>query len=273
MDPVLTGAQVEQFDRDGYLLIENVLTPEETERYRRAVLGLLPGDLTLPAHWEVYDGRIKPMRTREDQSWDTPELIPLIGNETLYAAVAQLLGTPRLRAFDASIGITIRNDGLRDRVMSQDLHIDVSVPPDADFLFTPEEVQLGGCYYLTDVQPRGGGIHVVPGGHRIVEEEVRAARAAGRDGRALHQGWGRITHLETIEVTGPAGSFALLHHLMPHGASHNRRPTTRIAQFMRYVRIPHPHGFDRPFPPERYGAAQRAAMTPLTRRLLGLDPW
>ncbi|MGP3970069.1 hypothetical protein [Streptomyces sp. 6N223] len=73
-------------------------------------------------------------------------------------------------------------------------------------------------------------------------------------------------------MTGPAGSFALLHHLMPHGASHHRRPATRIAQFMRHVRVPHPHGADRPQPPERYDAAQLAAMTPLTRRLLGVDP-
>ncbi|MDT0321500.1 hypothetical protein [Streptomyces millisiae] len=80
-------------------------------------------------------------------------------------------------------------------------HVDASVPPGMDFLFTPEE--------------------------------VRAARAAGADGRALHHGWKRITHLETVEVTGPAGSFALLHHPMSHAASRNRRPTTRVAQFMR----------------------------------------
>ncbi|MFD5316966.1 phytanoyl-CoA dioxygenase family protein [Streptomyces sp. NPDC127098] len=270
---VLTDEQVARFHRDGFLLLENVLTPDEVARYRAAVLDLVPADLSLPESWQVFNSRIKPLRSGGDQTWDTPELLPLMGNERLYRTVAQLLGTHRLRAFDGSIGITLRNDALGDEVLSQGLHVDASVPPGVDFLFTPEEVQLGGCYYLTDVAPGGGGIHVVPGGHRIVEEEVRAARAAGADGRALHQGWKRITHLETVEVTGPAGSFALLHHLMPHAASHNRRPTTRVAQFMRYVRVPHPHGEDRPLPRERYDAARLAAMSPLTRRLLGLDPW
>jgi hypothetical protein len=273
-ETVLTKEQVARFHQDGYLLVEGVLTPEETGRYRRAALDLLPADLSLPAHWHAYHGRIKPMRSRDDDCLDTPELIPLMGNERLYRVMVQLFGTHRLRAFDGSIGITLRNDGLKGEVRSQDLHIDASVPPDADFLFTPEEVQLGGCYYLTDVAPGGGGIHVVPRGHRILEEEVRAARAAGEYGHALRDLWKRrIRQLESVEVTGPAGSFALLHHLMPHGASHNRLPTTRVAQFMRYVRIPHPHGEDRPMPRERYDEAQCAAMTPLTRRLLGLDPW
>jgi hypothetical protein len=270
---VLTDEQVDRFWRDGYLLVEGVLTAEEVERYRGAALGLLPDDLSLPAHWYVHDGRIKPMRSPDDDMFDTPELLPLMGNERLYAVMTRLFGTHRLRAFDGSIGITLRNDGLADRVLSQDLHVDASVPADVDFLFTPEEVQLGGCYYLTDVEPNGGGIHVVPGGHRILEEEVGAARAAGENGRALHQAWKRVTHLDSVEVTGRAGSFAPLHHLLPHGASHNRRPTTRVAQFMRYVREGHPHGADRPQPRGRYDAAQLAAMTPLTRRLLGLDPW
>ncbi|MDT0442222.1 phytanoyl-CoA dioxygenase family protein [Streptomyces johnsoniae] len=273
LQPVLTDEQVARFHRDGYLLVENVLTPEETDRYRRAVLGLLPGDLTLPAHWSVHNGRIKPLHPDGNDRFDIPELIPLMGNETLYRVMAQLFGTPRLRVFDGSVGITVRNDGLADQVLSQHLHLDASVPADTDFLFTPQEVQLGGCFYLTDVEPRGGGIHVVPRGHTIVREEVEAARAAGGDGRALHDGWRRITHLDSVEVTGPAGSFALLHHLMPHGASHNRRPTSRVAQFTRYVQIPHPHGADAPPPPGHWDAAGLAAMTPLTRRLFGLDPW
>ena len=69
-----------------------------------------------------------------------------------------------------------------------------------------------------------------------------------------------------------AGDFALLHHLMPHGASHNRRPTTRVAQFLRFVRDDQPHGYGSQ-PPRPYNAAQLGAITPLGRRLLGLDSW
>jgi hypothetical protein len=61
-----------------------------------------------------------------------------MGNERLYGVMTQLHGTHRLRAFDASIGFTLRNDDLReDQVRSQNLHLDASVPPDTDFPSSP----------------------------------------------------------------------------------------------------------------------------------------
>ncbi len=267
---VLDDKEVDQFWEQGYLLVRGVLSRDEAEHYRRVITDLIPRDLSIPPHWHVADGRIKPMRTAEDQTYDTPELLPLFGNERLYAVAAQLLESPRLRVFDGSLGVTLRNDASRDRALSQTLHLDASVPATEDnFLFSLEEVQLGGCFYFTDVLPDGGGIHVVPGGPRLVEQEARAHA----EGRHLHMDWKKITHMDSVEVTGEAGDFALVHHLMPHGASHNRRPQARVAQFQRYVRTDHPHGAGEPDDPARYNDLQRAAMSPLTRRLLGLDSW
>ncbi len=267
---VLDDKEVDQFWEQGYLVVRGVLSRDEAEHYRRVITDLIPRDLSMPPHWHVADGRIKPMRTAQDQTYDTPELLPLFGNERLYAAATQLLESPRLRVFDGSLGVTLRNDASRDTARSQTLHLDASVPTSLDnFLFSLEEVQLGGCFYFTDVLPDGGGIHVVPGGHRLVEQEARA----DAKGRHLHSDWKKITHMDSVEVTGEAGDFALVHHLMPHGASHNRRSRARVAQFQRYVRTDHPHGEGERYDPARYNDLQRAAMSPLTRQLLGLDPW
>lgn len=266
---VLSSEEVDTFWREGYLLLRGILSPAEAAHYRQVVLDILPRDLTVPPEWHAWMGRIKPYRADGDQTWDIPELLPLFANEKLYRAMAQLLESPRLRVSDGSLGITMRNDAHADQPRSQGLHIDASVPADVDnFLFTLEEVQLGGCFYFTDVEPGGGGIHVVPGGHRIVEQEARAHP----QGRHLHHNWKQIEHLESVEVTGSAGDFALLHHLMPHGASHNRRPTARVAQFLRFVRTDQPHGYGARSP-RAYNAAQLGVMTPLARRLHGLDPW
>ncbi|HEX4216548.1 MAG TPA: phytanoyl-CoA dioxygenase family protein [Candidatus Dormibacteraeota bacterium] len=268
---VLSRDQIEQFWELGYVVVKSAVSREEAERYRNVILDMLPRDLHIPAGWSVSGGRIKPYHDVPERShtYDTPELLPLLCNETLYGAAAQLLGSERLRVGDGSLGITMRNDA--GPILSQNIHLDASVPADLpNFLFTQEELQVGGCYYFTDVLPEGGGIHIVPGGHRIVEEKARASA----EGRKLYRGWKRLDDFpETVEVTGEAGDFALLHHLMPHAASSNRRPVARVAQFTRWTRVDHAHYPAKPAAPDRYNQAQLAAMTPLGRKLLGVDSW
>jgi len=267
-EPVLTDAEIAQFWDQGFLLIKGVLTREEAAYYRNCILDLLPRDLTIPAQWGANAGRLKPINRDGSQTFDTPEFLPLLMNEKVYRVAVQLLGSSRLRVSDGSLGITLRNAS-GDDVLSQRLHLDASVPPELpQFHFTPQELQVGGCYYLSDVEPTGGGIHVVPGGHKIVEERARGQV----DGRQQYHRWKQITDMpESIEVTGEAGDFALLHHLMPHAASHNRLPRPRVAQFTRHIREDHAHYAGRP--PATYNSRQLVAMTPLGRQLLGLEPW
>lgn len=269
--PVLTDEQLKEFDEQGFVVVKGALSREEAEAYRQSILSMVPSNLEIPAVWGSYDGRIKPMAGPDRQTFDTPELIPMMTNEKLYGAACQLLGSTALRVMDGSIGITIRNDAHSDQPLSQTLHIDASVPTSADdFTFTQQELQVGGCYYLTDVEPNGGGIHVVPGGHRIVEAE---ARAAGGGGRHLHHNWKQIKHLDSVEVTGQAGDFALLHHLMPHGASHNRNSTARVAYFVRWVREDQTWGAGAKPAPDAYDHDQLSAMGDLGRKLFGVDSW
>lgn len=269
--PVLTDEQLAEFDEQGFVVIKGALSPEDAEAYRQSILSMILPNLEVPAFWGSYEGRIKPMAAPNRQTFDTPELLPLMTNEKLYAAACQLLGSTALRVIDGSIGITLRNDAHSDQPLSQPLHVDASVPITADdFTFEQRELQVGGCYYLTDVEPGGGGIHVVPGGHKIVEAEARAANGGGRH---LHQNWKRIKHLDSVEVTGKAGDFALLHHLMPHAASHNRNSTARVAYFVRWVREDQTWGVGAKPAPDAYDSEQRAAMGDLGRKLFGVDSW
>jgi ectoine hydroxylase-related dioxygenase (phytanoyl-CoA dioxygenase family) len=269
----LSQAEVTHFFDQGYVMINEVAGASEIADYARAVLALLPRDLTVPEDWHAHDGRFKPYRRRSDGSSDDcvdiPELLPLYGNRRLYEAAAQLLGSPRIRIYDGSVGITMRNLSTGS-ARSQNLHIDAAVPTEVDdFSGAPEELQVGGCLYLTDVQPEGGGIHIVPGGHRWVLE---TATASGPGGRHLYHDWKRLPEQESVEVTGRAGDFAMLHHLMPHAASHNRRPEARLAIFLRYIREDHPYA-KHYLLPRNYNDAQLSALDDLGRKLLGLGPW
>jgi hypothetical protein len=270
----LTQEEIDLFWEQGYIVVRGALTPDEVKHFARLIVDLLPRDLNLPDHWGSFSGRIKPFYTPGNQTFDGPEFIPLWQNPKLYAAMTQLVRYSKLRMRDGSIGITLRNDAPADEELSQPLHLDAAVPGETDnFLFTEEEVEVGGCYYLTDVEPDGGGVRVVPGGHRMVEAEARAVP----NGRQLHNRWNNIEHMKTVDVPGRAGDFVVMHHLMPHGASHNHRSTTRLAFFFRYSRVDQPYRFgDRPGDPpanKSFNDLQLRVMSPLGRKLLGVDPW
>ncbi|MFE7572373.1 phytanoyl-CoA dioxygenase family protein [Streptomyces sp. NPDC057539] len=267
--PSLTDEEVERFHRDGYLLLKGVISRTDAERCRRHVVGMMNADLTLPMPWMSRFGRIKPLQTDFSETFADPELIPLFQNERLYGAARQLLESDRLRVFDGSLAITIRHDV--GGPYSQPLHLDVRVPTEvSQFRLDIREMELAGCFYLTDVKPTGGGICVVPGGHRLVMEAARAHPT----GRLLHDFWRDIQGFpDPVEIVAEAGDFILTHFLMPHTASHNRLPNARVAQFLRWVRDDHVYGIADEVPDDRYDAAQRGAMSPLGRRLFGVDPW
>lgn len=275
MELPLSPEQLEQFERLGYVVLEGVLSAEDAEWYRRTILDLVPRDLTIPPRWRIAAGRMKPYFAEGDDGgcWDDPAGLRLLCHETLYRAAVQLLGTRRLRAGDGryrdgTLGITLRNDTGPAR--SQALHVDASIPFNAPRpLLTPEEVQVGGCYYFNDVGPGAGGIHVVPGGHHLVAERVRS-HPSGWQAVRDHGFFDDFP--ESVEVTAQAGDFVLLHHLVPHGASNNRSPAPRVAQFTRFLREDNPHYPGKPSTLQ-YCGRQLEAMGDLGRRLLGLTPW
>ena len=296
MDP-LTQEQVDEFFTNGFIVLKGVLTKEEADGYRQKIIEMIPRDLNIPFPWGSAAGRIKPLHegygeqeTRpgheDDAIWDTPEFMPLLTNEKVYEVAAQLMGRPNIRVQDGSIGITIRNDvstlvtgGRKESdidatksSMSQPLHVDPSIPDTEDnFTFSPEELQIGAVFYLTDVQPKGGGLYAVPGSHKKVQDICKSTPG----GRHLNSGWLDIKEGfdEPVEVTGEAGDVIITHYLIAHGASHNRRARTRVAYFTRFSCLDHPF-YPPPTPTEdRFNTRQVHAMTKVGRKLLGVDSW
>lgn len=273
--PVVSEQDVQQFEELGFVVIKGVISRETATWYYDHILDMVPRNLDFPKSWHVADGRIKPYHSDgHDGTWDTPELLPLMCHPTLYRAAVELLGSERLRSGDGryrdgSIGITLRNDV--GPIRSQRLHVDASIPREAPrAMLVPEEVQFGGCYYFNDVESEGGGIHIIPRGHKLVAEKTRSHP----------DGWPAVYERgffddfpESVEVTAEAGDFVALHHLVPHAASNNRRSRPRVAQFVRFLREDNPHYPGQPAPPTLYNDKQLEAMGPLGRKLLGVDPW
>lgn len=266
----LTDDQIDEFWEQGFLLLKGILDPQTTETARWAILDMVPRDLVMPDNYHMTQGRFKPHQPDGSQGFFTPELLPLMCSEKLYAAMADLFETPYLRVSDGSVGISIKDAGPAGRF--QNLHLDMRVP-DADDLSTDKlryGVGMGGCYYLTDVEENGAGIHVVPGGHRLAEEKMMKEK----DGTQLYKRWKNVDDFpESIEVTGQAGDFVLMHHMMPHGASRNKNPSPRVAQFTRFYRLSAEEAGRSDDSAADFGPEQLAALTPLGRKLFRLEPW
>ena len=266
----LTDAQLAQFWSEGYLVLKGTLDDDVVRRAREFLLDLIPRDLVIPDHYHANHGRFKPHNPDGNGSFFEPAMLPLLQNEGLYGAAVDILETEYIQVWDGSAGITLRNRAMEGRL--QNLHLD-AVPKgpeelNEDFLRTG--IGIGGCYYLNRVEDNGGGIHVVPG----APNRVREIMLNEPDGLARNDGWGKIVDFETsMEVTGDAGDYVLMHHLMPHSASANHNASPRIAQFTRLQRLTEEEarlapGPDRPLSPDAL-----AALTPLGRKMFRLDPW
>ena len=266
----LTDAQIEEFWREGFLLLKGILSPEETATAKGAILNMVPRDLVLTERFTSTQGRLKPYNADRSQSFYTAELLPLLCNNKLYGAAADILQSENLRAGDGSVGISLKDGGAEGLI--QRLHLDMRVPGPEDL---SEEhlrfnVGIGGCYYLSDVEENGAGIHVIPQGPRMVEEIMLNKT----DGLERFEKWRHINDLApSIEVTGEAGDFVLMHHMMPHGASRNKQATPRIAQFTRYYRMSETEAREANGPGTPLAPGAEEGLTPLARKLFGFDPW
>ena len=266
----LTKAQLEQFWSEGYIVLKGTLDDDVVEKAREFMLDLIPRDLVIPDHYHANHGRFKPHHPDGNGSFFEPAMLPLMQNEALYGAAADILETEYIRVWDGSAGITLRNRAMEGRL--QNLHLDAvpGGPEDLNEGFLRTGIGIGGCYYLNRVDSEGGGIHVVPGG----PNRVREIMLNEPDGLTRNNGWGQITDFSSsMEVTGDAGDFVLMHHLMPHSASANHNAVPRIAQFTRLQALTDDEARLAPDPDRPLDPAALGALTPLGRKLFRLDPW
>ena len=264
---VLSADQVAHFWGEGYVLVEQAVTAEETRRAHDAIMSLLPADLHIPDEYASHGGRIKPHNPDGNHSYYTPDLIPLLVSERLYGAAVDIFGHKFLGVGDGSVGITLKDSA--GPTLSQGLHLDMHRPEEINETTLRNKVGIGGCYYLSHVDARGAGIYIIPGGPQIVMERALAQAASG------DVVFPKVfdDYPEPVEITGAAGDFVMMHHLMPHAASRNRLGRPRVAQFTRYRHLDAADAARARTTDDRFSSDQLGAMTPLGRKLFGLDAW
>src|SRR2546423_2816918 len=177
---ILTDDQIAQFDRDGFLVLPDLLTPaevaalrNETEHYHQALIGSAPPDVDVT--WEP--------------NTDPPRIQQILNAECLSATLARIISSERLESVVTPIlGPDV---GLfHVKFIMKSPSVGGPVPWHQDFAYWTTEadapLQLNCMVYLDDADERNGCLQVVAGSHRVGFER-HANRSGASKGSFVHE--------------------------------------------------------------------------------------
>src|SRR5579883_1372443 len=278
---ILTTEDRAFFDENGYILVRDVVPKEACDRVVEATFAFLGMDPNSPEDWyrdplprggmvEFY---------QHQTLWDTRQ------NPKLHQVFSEIYGTEKL-------WVTMDRVGLKPPRHPAHPEYDHKgfVHWDVDTNNPPKDLRVQGVLYLADTDANMGGFVCVPGffNNREKLEAWRATQAPDRNPRQPD-----LTGLEVVPIPGKKGDLVIWNTLLAHGNGHNVSDRPRLAQYIsmhpaqeeneeyRQKRVAcwserrPPEATFFPGDPRRIEEEQgtTAELTPLGRRLLGLDRW
>ncbi len=253
--PVLTPDQVEQYERDGYLVLAGFASAEACSALRAAAERIVEGFdpqrsrsvFTTDEQERVSDAEF--LRSGggihcffEEGALDAEGrlTVPKEGSINKIGHAMHDLDpdfeaftyTPQLAAVATALG-------LGDALALQSMYIfkqphiggEVGCHQDATFLFTEPVTVTGFWFALEDATLDNGCLWAAPGGHRTTLRKLFQRVGGDEDGTRFEILDDRPlpdpTELVPLEVA--AGTMVVLHGLLPHWSDVNRSPRSRHA--------------------------------------------
>ena len=283
--PILTADQRAFFDQHGYLVVPDLIPREQVDAVVDAIWDFLDFDREDSSGWyrppHRHNGMVE--MYHHQAMWDVRQ------NPRMHELFVDLFGREDLWVFlDRANLKPPPNEACPEYDHPGMVHWDLDVREQ------PLPYQVQGVLYLDDTAAGEGGFQCLPGVHRWVSEW-----AQGRADEEIRDQRLDLLHADAmgqaIEVEAKAGDFIIWNSALPHGNSRNRSNKPRLAQYVRLFPA-EPHDAElleqrvtswrerthpafqnpRAFPGDPRGREQQsppAELTPLGRRLLGLDDW
>ncbi len=286
---VLTRDELVAFERDGYLVLRGAVPRELTDAVISALRWFLALDPSHDGGWTYdvvpYVGTIGFQRSAGFlELYQHQALWGVRQHPVVHRAFAQLWGREDLWVSMDRVGLKVPEGEGQSGYAFQDpgrVHWDVDVSA------VPLPFGLQGLVALTDASAAHGTFHCAPGAHRQLERWV----ASLPPGEQIE----RYPPRETFEMTPVplrAGDLLIWHEALPHRTGRNTTDEPRLVQYLHMFparpdntaerlerlrgwrdRLPGASHFEGdPLQREALQGAT-ATLTPLGRRLLGLDPW
>lgn len=280
---VLTQADWDFWQQNGYVIVRNAVPAENVQAVVETLWAFTEMDRNDPATWYRT-----PARENEMVELNKAGMVELFHHQSLWdnrqyprvhGAFADIWGTEKL-------WVTIDRVNLNPPARPE-WDFKGFVHWDLDTSIHPLPFDVQGVLSLVDVTEEQGGLQVVPGFHRIIADWIKT-QPADRDPWKPD-----ITGFELQHVAANAGDLIIWHSLLPHGTGRNNSTRPRLAQYISMFpakeddealrqeritmwrdRLPR-KGFAFPGDPRNWEVLHgtTAELTPLGRKLLGLDRW
>ena len=287
--PVLSALDLEHFETQGYVKLAQAVPPEQAAAAVDAIWQFLGMDRSDPGDWyrppHSPDGMVEIYQ--HQALWDNRQ------SPRIYRAFCQLWQTEKLWiSLDRACMKPPVNPGRDDWKWPSFMHWDF------DLRELPAQFGVQGVLCLSDTSEDQGGFHCIPGMHREVIEWSKQPPER-REPKVLPFESGRVR-----AIPANAGDLIMWHRALPHGSGLNRTDRPRLAQYI----LAAPAGFNISlYQPDDGGprsstaaheatrqhriaqwerrsgpsglaldpreAGPPAVLTPLGRKLLGLDLW
>jgi ectoine hydroxylase len=224
----LTPAQLEQFDRDGYLFFPSLFTPEETARLNAAVPALYESREAFNVREKGKDA----VRTNFAAHLISEPFARLGRHPRMIEPVEDLLGEKLyMHQFKINGKMAFEGDVWQ-------WHQDYGTWKNDDLM--PTERAMNVAIFLDDVNEFNGPLMFIPGSHKkgvidaqhdltttsyplwTVDHELitqLVARAGGKHGGI-------------VSPNGPAGSMILFHSCLVHASTSNLSPWNRVSVYL-----------------------------------------
>ena len=220
MPHTLTQDQVDRYERDGYLVIENAVSADQLNRFRSELANWVEESSTHTAPYgePTIDGRPR-FDMGAEHTTEHPALRRVNNPSDVSKTYFEVMSDARTVDMVADlIGATVKVHHCK--INQKCPGANTTVHYHQDFAFTPHSNDdvVTALLMLDEVTPDNGCLMVVPGSHEgPMYSLFQDGEFVGRvDDQAEAELQGRQT-----PITGPAGSVCLMHTRLAHGSAPN----------------------------------------------------
>lgn len=223
---VLTPEQKQQYENDGFVIVENALSAEEVAEVGRVTDEYIAAARGVTQHDDTYD-------LEDEHTPENPRVRRLKEPDRLHPVYARLVSHPRIvGALQDLWGPNVRFQFSKLNMKSAGFGAAVEWHQDwAFYPHTNDDLAAVGIM-LDDCELENGPLMILPGSHKgpILDHHDK-----GRFVAAINPETCGVDFSQAVPLTGKAGSITIHHVRALHGSAPNLSPRDRRLMLYQYA--------------------------------------